>query len=119
MIVQRGDVVLVNYPFASGEGSKVRPALVIQSDRNNQRLDNTIIAQITSRIRYATSEPSQLLIELSSVAGKQAGILSDSALSCENLYTIRRDSIARRIGSLPESSMVQVDRCLKAALGIL
>jgi mRNA-degrading endonuclease toxin of MazEF toxin-antitoxin module len=43
---QRGDVVLVSYPFASGGGSKVRPALVIQCDRNNGRLDNTIVAQI-------------------------------------------------------------------------
>lgn len=119
MIVQRGDVVLVNYPFASGTGSKVRPALVIQCDRNNQRLDNTIVAQITSRTRLATSEPSQLLIELSSAAGKQAGLLSDSALSCENLYTVRRDSITRRIGAFPESTMIQVDRCLKASLGIV
>jgi len=51
MRVQRGDTILVNYPFASGTGGKVRPALVVQCDRNNGRLDNTIIAQITSRTR--------------------------------------------------------------------
>lgn len=44
MKVERGGVVLVNYPFASGTGSKVRPALVVQCDRNNSRLDNTVIA---------------------------------------------------------------------------
>lgn len=43
MKVQRGDVVLVNDPFASGSGSKVRPAVVVQCDRNDSRLDNTII----------------------------------------------------------------------------
>ena len=47
MSVQRGDVILVPVPFTSGVGGKVRPALVVQSDHNNQRLINTIIAVIT------------------------------------------------------------------------
>ena len=86
MRVQRGDVILVNYPFASGSGSKVRPAVVVQCDRNNDRLDNTIIAQITSRTRHAKAERTQLLVEASSPTGQQAGLLIDSAVSCENLY---------------------------------
>lgn len=118
MSVKRGDVILVNYPFASGTTSKVRPALVIQCDRNNQRLENTIVAQITSRIRFARSEPTQLLIESASAAGQQAGLLNDSALSCENLYTVRQDTIVRTIGSLPDALMGKVNECLKAALEI-
>ena len=74
MKFSRGDVVLVSYPFASGSGSKVRPAVIIQCDRNNSRLDNTIIAQLTSRTRFASSEPTQLLIEAASPAGQQAGL---------------------------------------------
>lgn len=118
MSVKRGDVILVNYPFASGTGSKVRPALVIQCDHNNGRLDNTIVAQITSRIRFARSEPTQLLIEATSPAGQQAGLLTDSAISCENLYTVRQDTIVRTIGSLPANVMLQVNDCLKASLDI-
>ncbi len=38
MNVQRGDVVLVDYPYASGTGAKVRPVVVIQNDHDNQRL---------------------------------------------------------------------------------
>jgi mRNA interferase MazF len=118
MKVARGDVVLVNYPFASGVGSKVRPAIVIQCDRNNVRLDNTIIAQITSRTRNAKTEPTQVLIESASPAGQQAGLLNDSAVSCENLYTVRQDVIIRKIGSLPDALMQQVDACLKASLDL-
>jgi mRNA-degrading endonuclease toxin of MazEF toxin-antitoxin module len=33
MRVNRGDVVLVDYPFGTG-GVKVRPALVVQNDRD-------------------------------------------------------------------------------------
>jgi mRNA interferase MazF len=51
MNVHRGDVVLIDYPYAAGSGTKVRPVLVIQNDRDNQRLLNTIVAQITSVTR--------------------------------------------------------------------
>ena len=62
MRVNRGDVVLVDYPFTTG-GAKVRPALVVQNDRDNARMTNTIVAQIsgnTARVNEAT----QHLIEL-------------------------------------------------------
>lgn len=118
MKVERGDVVLVRYPFADGIGSKVRPAVVIQCDRNNARLANTIIAQLTSRTRYARGEPTQILVEASSDAGRKAGLLIDSALSCENLYTVRQDAIVRKIGVFPEGLMQQVAACLKASLEI-
>jgi mRNA-degrading endonuclease toxin of MazEF toxin-antitoxin module len=52
MNVRRGDVVLVQYPFASGRGASRRPALIVQNDRDNRRLDNTIIAQITTTMRH-------------------------------------------------------------------
>ena len=48
MNVQPGDVVLVAFPFASGIGSKRRPALVVQSDHNNRRMANTVLAAITT-----------------------------------------------------------------------
>jgi mRNA-degrading endonuclease toxin of MazEF toxin-antitoxin module len=41
MNVRRGEVVLVDFPYGGG-GSKVRPALVIQNDRDNVRLLNTM-----------------------------------------------------------------------------
>lgn len=117
MTVQRGGV-LVNYPFASGTGSKTHPALVVQCDDHNRRLDNTIIAQITSRVRFARTAPTQLLIELASPAGRQSGLLHDSAVFCENLYTVRQDAIVRTIGSLPGDAMMQVNECLVSSLGL-
>ncbi len=83
MNIKRGDTILVNYPFASGTGSKVRPALVVQADRNNSRLENSVIVQITSRIQHAHSEPTQLLIRMNSPEGKQAGLIMDSVVSCK------------------------------------
>ena len=47
MNVRRGDVILVDFPFPSGAGSKLRPALIVQNNRDNARLLN-IIAGITA-----------------------------------------------------------------------
>ena len=60
MMVQRGDVVLVDYPYSDRTGSKFRPCLVVQNDLNNQRLDDTILATIsrTSRAQADTQENS-------------------------------------------------------------
>jgi len=42
--MNRADVVLVDWPFSRGHGSKIRPALVVENNADNQRLTNTIIA---------------------------------------------------------------------------
>jgi mRNA interferase MazF len=68
MNVQRGDVVLVDFPLSSGAGTKVRPSLVVQNDRDNLRLTNTVVAQITGNIQRAR-EATQVMIELSTAAG--------------------------------------------------
>jgi mRNA-degrading endonuclease toxin of MazEF toxin-antitoxin module len=44
MKVRGGEVVLVDLPYSDHTGSKVRPALVVQADAWNQRLDDTILA---------------------------------------------------------------------------
>lgn len=117
MTVTRGDVVLVHFPFASGRGSKVRPALVVQSDHNNARIANTIVVQITTNLRRV-GEPTQLLIAPATPEGRPSGLVSQSAVSCENIATIHESRIARSIGRIPTNVMQQVDACLRASLGI-
>ncbi len=115
MNVQRGEVVLVDYPYAAGGRAKMRPVLVIQNDRDNQRLLNTIVAQITSVTRRAL-EPTQLLIEIATPEGQQSGLRQDSVVNCVNLLTLDKGRVLRKLGSLPDSLMQKIDRCLKAAL---
>ena len=95
MNVQRGDVVLVDFPFARGGGSKVRPALVIQNDRDNVRLVNTIVAQITGTTHRAL-ETTQVLIDLNTPEGQQSGLRFDSVVNCVNLVTLDKTLILRR-----------------------
>jgi mRNA interferase MazF len=114
MSLNRGDVVLVDYPFTAG-GAKVRPALVVQNSRDNARMTSTIVAQIsgnTTRVNEAT----QHLIELAAEPG--CGLMRDSALIATNLLTMHQSDILRVLGSLSAATMAQIDDCLSVALGL-
>jgi mRNA interferase MazF len=111
----RGDVVLLDYPYSDGSGSKIRPVLIVQNDRDNQRLTNTIVALITKNLSRV-HEPTQLLIDVATPDGQQSGLNQNSAVICGNLFTVAQSKVRRVIGRLPVSAMVRIDGCLKAAL---
>jgi mRNA interferase MazF len=115
MNIQRGDIVLVDYPYTSSSEAKVRPVLVIQNDRDNQRLKNTIVAQITSQTQRSL-EATQLLIKLATDEGQESGLRQNSVINCVNLLTISKDKILRKLGHLPNSTLQKVNDCLKTAL---
>jgi mRNA interferase MazF len=115
--MNRGDVILAFIPNVGSPGGKKRPALVVQSDHNNARLNETIIAAITSNISRV-HEPHQLLIEIHTADGGATGLLQNSAVRCERLHTIPKDDAPRVIGKMSGALMKQIDECLKAALAI-
>jgi mRNA interferase MazF len=118
MSVSRGDIILVPVPDTSGKPGKARPALVVSSDHNNQRLQDAIIAIITSTTVRAKVEATQLLIEVATPDGKQSGLLHDSVVKSERLHAILQSLIHRTIGSLSDATMLQINNCLKAALDL-
>ncbi len=115
MSIRRGDVVLAWYPFASGTGGKRRPCLIVQNDADNQKLANTVVAQITSNLGRA-GDKSHVLIEIATPEGQRSGLLHDSMVSRNNLATIEQKLIQRVIGSLPAPLLQEVCDSLKAAL---
>ena len=114
--VSRGDVVLLPISFVSGHGTKVRPAVVVQNDDLNARLNSTVVAIITSTNVRAGAEPSQLFIDIRTPDGRQAGLLHDSTVKAEHLDTVDQRDIVRKIGKFAPSLMQQLEQCVKAAL---
>ena len=86
MKVHRGDVVIIDHPFSDATGAKVRPALVVQNGQRNALLTETIIAQISTNIRHVATDPTQLLIDLSTPDGKASGLKQTSAVKCAKLF---------------------------------
>ena len=116
-MTKRGGVVLVDFPFTSGSQSKIRPALVVQNDISNRRLNKTIVALITGNLR-AAAEPTNFLIDPSTPEHASSGLHAKSLAACTNLYTIDQVSVVRTIGRLDSAVLVRIDSCLRAALGI-
>jgi mRNA interferase MazF len=118
MSVLRGQVVLMEWIFSDRTGSKVRPALVLQNDQDNARLDDTILALITSSGRRLVGSPTQLFIDIATPDGHQSGLRQNSLVQCENLTTLEQALILRSLGSLSDVLMRQVDGCLRGALAL-
>ena len=117
MMFYRGDIVTVLFPFSSGTGAKHRPALVLQNDVNNRRMTNVIVAAITTT-KHRSGQPTQLLVEFASPVSQQSGLAHDSVVTCENLATLDKSLVRRKLGTLRDEAMKQIDSCLKVSLGI-
>jgi mRNA-degrading endonuclease toxin of MazEF toxin-antitoxin module len=114
--MNRGDVVTVDFSLYD-PSDKVRPALVVQNDRDNARMAKTIVALITTNLQRAR-EPTQYVLDRDHPDLPASGLYRDSAVNCANLYTIRQSDVSRVLGTLTPATMRQIDACLKASLGI-
>jgi mRNA interferase MazF len=110
--MKRGDVVVVDWPFSDRQGSKLRPALVVQADFLNGRIDDSILVLITRRVRSASGTESVI----DPAQETASGLSHVSVASCTNLLTVDQALIHRTIGYLTDAAMRQVNDCLKTAL---
>ena len=118
MKVHRSEVVLVDFPYSDHTGSKVRPALIVQADVWNERLDDTILALITSSRHRRVGAVTQLAIDITTAEGQQTGLRLNSVIQCENLLTYDQALVLRLLGHRSATAMEQINACLKAALGV-
>lgn len=107
--MMRGDVVLTYVPNVGAPGGKLRPAVIVQTDQNNARLQETIIAAVTSNLSNVR-QAHQFLIETASADGRATGLLHDSAVRCERLHTIPQTEIRRTIGRLSPALIKLLDQ---------
>lgn len=109
----RSEVYLVSFdPALGAEIKKTRPALIVQNDIGNQRSPLTIIAAITSS--RSRRGPVGILIN----AG-EGGLLSDSVVLLNQIRSVDRYRLLKRLGVLHPHTMQQVDRALKISFGLL
>ena len=110
--MNRGDVVLVDWPYSDRTGSKLRPAVVVQADFLNGVIDDTVLVQIT---RTAHRIPgTEVVLDPRQETG--AGLLHVSVASCMNLLTADPAVIDQTIGYLSDPAMQQISDCLKKVL---
>ncbi|MBX9789817.1 MAG: type II toxin-antitoxin system PemK/MazF family toxin [Pirellulales bacterium] len=111
--MKRGEVVLVDFPFSDGSGSKFRPALVVQADIFNKSLRDTVLATITTN-----TQPSPTSFVIDPSENPHSGLRLACAVRCDNLQTLEQTIVQGSIGYLSRRSMQQIDACLKLVLGL-
>lgn len=113
MMVHRADVVIADFPYSDRAGSKIRPAIVVSTDRNNTAIDDAILVAVSRMTRPGAF--THVLIDPATPDGQVTGLLHRSFVQCENLFTLDQRYIIRKLGSLPVVILQQVEGCLKAA----
>lgn len=111
--INRGDIVLANLePVIGSEQGSVRPVLIIQNDTSNQYSPTTIIAPITSKI-YEKEFPTNV-----KVSKQELGLDKDSTILLNQIRTIDKSRIRKKIRNLDNFIMDKVDLAIKISLGL-
>jgi mRNA interferase MazF len=108
MAYQKGDVVLVPFPFADARATKARPALVLNDISYEQSTGNVILAQITSR---AAQFPSDYVLQ----DWAKAGLKRPSIVRIK-LATLAASLVRYKPGALTPADLAGGDTRLKQVL---
>ena len=111
---RRGDVYLVDLEHTRGaEIQKQRPAVVIQNDVGNRYSAVTIVAALSSSV---PDKPFPFIVRIESSEG---GLEHDSVVLLNQVRTIDKSRLLRRLGKLKPATMARVDRALQISLGLI
>lgn len=109
----RGEIVVASLePVKGSEQGGIRPVLVIQNDILNKHSPTTIIAPITSKI-YTKEYPTNVIIKK-----EDSKLKLDSTILLNQLKTIDKRRIIKKIDFLDNFTMNRVDRAIKVSLGL-
>lgn len=109
----RGEIVVAKLePVEGSEQGGVRPVLIIQNDTLNKYSPTTIIGPITSKI-YGKEYPPNVVIKK-----EDSKLKVDSTILLNQIRTIDKKRIIKRVGFLDNFTMNKVDRAIKASLDL-
>lgn len=109
---ERGDIVLVPFPFTDQTTTKKRPAVVISSNRYNNTSPDIVIMAVTSQTEkiYGIGE---CLIK----NWKDAGLLKPSSIK-PAISTIEQRLVLKKLGRLSPEDLTSMDKALKELLAM-
>lgn len=110
-----GDIVMVNWmPGRGSEQTGERPAVIVQNDafNANDRYPNTVVVTVS---KMGRDVPTHVQVSQSPENGLWEPI---SYVKCEQLLTISKDRLGRRLGRLTADQAEQVAAALRRVLSI-
>ena len=109
--VKRGDIFIANLsPSRGSEQFGIRPVVIIQSDKYNFNSPTTIVAAVTGMKKNLTQS--------THVTIKAELLKKESVILLEQIRTIDKSRLIKRIGSISKRKMREIDKALKVSCGI-
>lgn len=113
MQIKRGEILLVDFePVKGSEQGGIRPCLVIQNDVSNKFSPVTIVAAITSKVPEK-EYPTNVFI-----SKQDSHLDKDSTIMLNQIRTIDKSRIIKKISSLDFYFMNKVDLAIKISMGL-
>lgn len=110
---RRGEIYLVGFdPTVGHEIRKTRPALIVQNDVSNRYSAITIVAAISSQFSDPPF-PREVVID-----PEDSGLAKRSAVILNQIRSVDRQRLLKRLSSVSPRTMRRVDEALKISLGL-
>ena len=111
---KRGEVYLVNFdPTVGREIRKTRPAVVIQNDVSNKHSEVIIVSAISSA-NSSDPYPNEVFVKKG-----EGGLDCDSFILLNQIRTIDKTRLLKKLGVLRSQTTEHVDRAIEISLGLV
>jgi mRNA interferase MazF len=111
---KRGEIWLLDWSPARGsEQAGFRPALIIQTDaaNSNPGYPNTIVLAVSTK-----GKPVPFHVAL--VPNRRSGLTEASFAKCEQVMTVAKERLVRKLGAIGEGELQQVNRAVRLVLEV-
>lgn len=113
MTPKRGEIYLVSFdPALGAEIQKTRPALILQNDIGNRHSPVTIVGAITSNVQR--QGPTSVLVK-----APEGGLDVDSIVLLNQISTVDKRRLVKRLGVLRGTTLKQVDQAIMISLALI
>lgn len=111
--IRKGDIFIANLePITGSEQGGIRPVLIIQNNTSNKYSPVIIIAAITSK-KYDKEFPTNVFL-----LKEESKLDKDSTILLNQIRTIDKSRLIKKINSLNHYIMSNVDKALKISLDL-
>lgn len=112
--IKRGDIFLYN--FGEGNGSiqgGIRAAVVVSNNIANRYSPVVLVSPITSQINNKATLPTHVVVDHES-----CGLLKESQILCEQIFSVNKNSLHKFIGSLDDNDMEKLNKALEVSVEV-
>jgi mRNA interferase MazF len=114
--MKRGDIVLIRWPFSDLSSDKVRPALIISSDKHTYRSEDAVFLFISSKTQ--NPQTTDLLFDQSDPEFCKSGLKKSSLIKTTKIASLSKSLASNLLGEASPIIMERVKGLLIEALNL-